>query len=72
MDVKILKSFEKLNNLTWGFRIEKLQERDSPTFWNVFFINPKNKTWYSVSGEEDLNEALEKSIQIILGFEENE
>jgi hypothetical protein len=72
LEVKILESLEKLNNLTWGLRIEKMQERCSPTYWHVFFVNPKNKTWYSVSGEKDLGEALEQAVDIILGFEKNE
>ena len=49
-----------------------MQERCSPTYWHVFFINPKNQTWYAVSGEKDLGKALEQAVDIILGFEKNE
>jgi len=47
MDVETY--INKLDILTWGFRIEKLQERDAETVWHIMFLNPKDKTWYSSS-----------------------
>jgi len=53
----------KLDKLTWGFRIEKLQEHeDDKAIWHVMFINPRNKTWYFQS-DYDLATALRKAIE---------
>jgi len=54
----------KLNKLTWGFRIEKLQERnDTKVMWQVMFVDPRDKTWYFLSNHDlatVLQEAIEK------------
>ena len=53
-----------LDELSWGFKIEKMQEQGSTTMWHIFFINPQNTTWYSF-GNPDLSVALKYAISIL-------
>jgi len=53
-----------LDELSWGFRIEKMQERNSETIWHVFFVNPQDTTWHSF-GDPDLSVALTHVISIL-------
>jgi len=53
-----------LDELSWGFRIEKMQEPKSTTMWHIFFVNPKNTTWYSF-GDSDLCVALKHAISVL-------
>ena len=51
----------RLDELTWGFRIEKWQEREGPPVWKIFYVNPKNVTWYE-SMDYDLSTALQDAV----------
>ena len=51
----------RLDELSWGFRIEKLQERGGPSVWRISYVNPKNCTWYE-SMDLDLSTALQGAI----------
>jgi len=53
-----------LDELSWGFRIEKMQEPKSTTIWHIFFVNPQNTMWYSF-GDPDLSVALTHAISIL-------
>ena len=53
----------KLDKLTWGFRIEKLQERDdNKAMWQVMFVDPRDKIWYFRSNY-DLATALREAVE---------
>ena len=52
---------ERLDELSWGCRIDKLQERGSDTEWHVQYVNPKDTVWYS-SQDRDLAVALKRAV----------
>ena len=52
---------ERLDELSWGFQIDKLQERGADTEWHIRYVNPKDTVWYS-SQDKDLAVALKKAI----------
>ena len=52
---------KKLDTLTWGFRIEKLQERGVDTEWYILYVNPKDQVWYT-SQDRDLKVALKNAV----------
>ena len=54
----------RLDELSWGFRIEKMQERDESTVWHIFYVNPENKTWYE-STDNDLSIAVWNAIKVL-------
>ena len=62
--VELAKLVDELDELSWGFRIEKMQEINSKTMWHVFFVNPQNITWYSY-GNEDLSVSLKYAIALL-------
>ena len=62
--IETAKLLTLLDELTWGFRIEKMQERGANTMWHVFFVNPQNQTWYSY-GNENLSTSLKYAITIL-------
>jgi len=51
----------RLDELSWGFRIEKMQERGGPSVWRIFYVNPKDVIWYE-SMDYDLSTALQDAI----------
>ena len=51
---------EKLDTLSWGFRIDKMQEKGMSTVWHIMYVNPKDTTWYS-STDKDLRTALKEA-----------
>ena len=59
--IETAKLLTLLDELTWGFRIEKMQERGANTMWHVFFVNPQNTMWYSF-GDPDLCVALAHAV----------
>jgi len=62
--VEVVELIDTLDELTWGFRIEKMQERGARTMWHIFFVNPQNTTWYSF-GDPDLSVALKHAISVL-------
>jgi len=52
---------KKLDALSWGFRISKLQERGQTTEWHILYVNPKDRVWYSSQGR-DLRTALKDAV----------
>jgi len=50
-----------LDELTWGLRIEKRQEREGPPVWKILYVNPKNVTWYE-SMDYDLSTILQDAV----------
>jgi len=67
-NLETLEALNKLDELTWGFRISKIQERKDIPTWHIFFINPKNKTWYSVM-DLKLDVTLNLAISSLMDFE---
>ena len=53
-----------LDELSWGFRIEKMQEKGSETMWHIHFVNPQNTMWHFF-GDPDLSVALTHAISIL-------
>ena len=53
--------FTILNDLTWGFRIEKFQERDSDAVYHVWYVNPADKVWYC-KDSDDIREATKEAV----------
>jgi hypothetical protein len=62
--IKTAELLTLLDELSWGFRIEKMQERNSETMWHVFFVNPQNTMWHS-SRDPDLSVALAHAISTL-------
>lgn len=52
---------KRLDKLSWGFRIDKLQERGADTEWHIQYINPKDQIWYT-SQDRDLEVALKTAV----------
>ena len=53
--------FTILNDLTWGFRIEKLQERDSDAVYHVWYVNPDDNVFY-FKDSDDIREATKEAV----------
>ena len=62
--VEIVELIDTLDELSWGFRIEKMQERGDRTMWHIFFVNPQNTMWYSF-GDPDLSTTLKHAISVL-------
>ena len=45
LEFSLSELIHRLDELSWGFRIEKWQERDSDTVWKVHYMNPRNQIW---------------------------
>ena len=56
--------FTILDEETWGFRIEKMQERYESTVWRILYVNPTNTTWYE-SMDGDLVTAVRKAVEVL-------
>ena len=52
---------KRLDELSWGFRIVKMQERGLSTEWHIMYVNPKDTVWYS-SQDRDLTVALKRAV----------
>ena len=61
-DLNIL--IEKLDALSWSFRIEKSAERDCDAYWQIWFINPQNHTWYERRSPL-LGDALSQAVDVL-------
>ena len=44
--------FTILNDLTWSFRIEKVQERNCEPVYHIWYVNPADKVWYCKSSDD--------------------
>jgi len=64
METEIGVLIAKLDELTWGFRIEKLSERGCTPVWEVFYISPIDKVWRREKSD-NLITALENSVLLI-------
>ena len=64
METEIGVLIAKLDELTWGFRIEKLSERGCTPGWEVFYISPIDKVWRREKSD-NLITALENSVLLI-------
>ena len=62
----LAQAMEKLDGLTWGFRISKMQEWGIEAKWVVLYVNPANGVWYSAQSDS-LITALKDAIS---GLEE--
>ena len=58
----------ELDELSWGFRIEKQQERGCTAIWSIFYINPQNKVWKEIKSGS-LVESVQLAITAIKGTE---
>ena len=54
----------RLDELSWGFRIEIMQERYESTVWRILYVNPKDITWYE-SMDGDLVTAVRKAVEVL-------
>ena len=59
---------ERLDELTWGFRLEKLQERECTTTWRIMYVNPKTGVWHEYSNSK-LEITLKGAIRRLEGNE---
>ena len=64
----IAELIHELDELSWGFRIEKHQERGCNTIWSIFYINPKDKVWRTKQSES-LVGSIQMAILSIKGKE---
>jgi len=62
--IDIIDPLNELDKLSWGFRIEKMQERGDIAIWHVFFVNPQNVMWY-VKVNKSLLVALSEAVQLL-------
>ena len=62
--IDLIDPLNELDELSWGFRIEKMQERGDTTIWRVFFVNPQNVMWYEKTNKS-LLVALSEAVQLL-------
>ena len=62
--IDIIDPLNELDKLSWGFRIEKMQERGDTAIWRVFFVNPQNVMWYEKTNKS-LLVALSEAVQLL-------
>ena len=60
--IALIDPLNELDALSWGFRIDKMQERGDTTIWRVFFVNPQNGVWYEKTNKS-LRVALSEAVQ---------
>jgi len=62
--IDLIDPLNELDELSWGFRIEKMQERGDTAIWRVFFVNPQNVMWYEKTNKS-LLVALSEAVQLL-------
>ena len=62
--IALVDILNELDGLSWGFRIEKMQERGDTAVWRVFFVNPQNVVWYEKMNKS-LLVALSEAVQLL-------
>jgi len=60
----LIDPLNELDELSWGFRIEKMQERGATAMWHVFFVNPHNTMWIS-RADVNLAVALKTAVKFL-------
>ena len=60
----LIDPLNELDKLSWGFRIEKMQERGDTAVWRVLFVNPDNVVWHEKTNES-LLVALNEAVQVL-------
>ena len=54
--------FTILDDATWGFRIDKLQERNSDAVYHLWYVDPSDSIWRCIQAST-IQTALTNAIQ---------
>lgn len=63
MDSRLSELFERLDELSWSFRVEKLQERGESVIWRLYYVTP-DCIWHEVTGPT-LSEIVDETLSQI-------